>query len=371
MNTYFDYNAGAPLRPAAAAAMAEVIDRLRFGGNPSSQHQQGRILRSMIDSARDSVAEIAGATADEVVFTSCATESAATVLSAPWDEVLFSGLEHACVRNGIRSRGRVVPVHRDGRLDLSALRNILEQGIGRRLVAVTAANHETGVVQPVAEAAAIAHEHGAAVYCDASQVLGRTDFRFGRLGIAYAGVSSSKIGGPAGIGALLVRPDTALPPLLTGGGQESRRRAGTENCVGIAGFGAAAVSIAREDWGPAERLRDRLERRLREEVPLARIFGIGAPRLPNVSCLGLPGWHAGPLVIALDLEGFSVGAGSACSSGAFEPAQSLLAMDPEAGMPNASAAIRVSLGPDTGGQELDGLLDALIRLAHRRIRLAA
>ncbi len=371
MNSYFDYNAGAPLRPAAATAMVEAIDRIRFGGNPSSQHQQGRILRSMIDSARDSVAELAGASADEVVFTSCATESAATILYGPWDEVLFSGMEHACVRNGVRGRGRAVPVHRDGRLDLSALRNILEQGNGKRLVAVTAANHETGVVQPVAEAAAISQAHGATVYCDAAQVLGRADFRFGQLGIAYAGVSSSKIGGPAGVGALLVRSGTALPPLLTGGGQESRRRAGTENCVGIAGFGAAAMSVARENWEPARQLRDRLERRLREQVPLARFFGLDAPRLPNVSCLGLPGWHAGPLVIALDLEGFSVGAGSACTSGAFEPAQSLLAMDPEAGTLDASAAIRVSLGPDTSGQDLDGLLDALVRLARRRIRLAA
>ena len=371
MNAYFDYNAGAPLRPAAATAMAEAMDRLRSGGNPSSQHQHGRILRSMIESAREFVAELANARADEVVFTSCATESAATVLRGPWEEVLLSGLEHSCVRNGVSGRGRAVPVHQDGRLDLRALRSLLEQGSGRRLVAVTAASHETGVLQPIAEAAAIAHEHGAALYCDAAQAMGRADFRFDSLGIAYAGLSSSKIGGPTGVGALLVRSGTALPPLLPGGGQEFRRRAGTENCIGIAGFGAAASSIAGENWEPTERLRDRFERRLREQVPLTRLFGVGAPRLPNVSCLGLPGWQAGPLVIALDLEGFSVGAGSACSSGAFEPAQSLLAMDPAAGMPNASAAIRVSLGPDTSGRELDGLLDALVRLARRRVRLAA
>ena len=371
MNAYFDYNAGAPLRPAAATAMAAAIDRLRAGGNPSSQHQQGRALRSMIESARDSVAALAGAAPDEVVFTSCATESAATVLSGRWDEVLHSGLEHACILNAIRGRGRRIPVCADGLLDLAALRQLIRKASGRRLLAITAANHETGVVQPVAEASGIACEEGVEVYCDAAQVLGRAKFQFGSLGIAYAGISSSKIGGPAGAGALLVRSGKPLSALLAGGGQESRRRSGTENCVGIAGFGAAAASIAGESWERAAQLRDRLERGLQERVPGARIFGAGAPRLPNVSCLALPGWQAGPLVIALDLEGFSVGAGSACSSGTFEPAQSLLAMDPDAGQKNASEAIRVSLGPDASAADLDGLLDALVQLAERRLRLAA
>ena len=212
MNAYLDYNAGAPLCPAASAAMVEAIEQLRAGGNPSSQHQQGRRLRNVIESARESVAALAGALPGEVVFTSSATESAATALSGPWEEVLHSGLEHACIRNGIRCRSREIPVRSDGLLDLCALRQLLGPASERRLVAVTAASHETGVVQPVAEVAAIAHEQGAEVYCDAAQTLGRAEFRFGELGIAFAGLSSSKIGGPAGAGALLVRAGMSFSP---------------------------------------------------------------------------------------------------------------------------------------------------------------
>ncbi len=376
MNAYFDYNAGAPLSASAADAMRSAIERLCDGGNPSSQHRQGRGLRAVVESARESVAALADATADEVVFTSCATEAAATVLHAPWDRVYYSGLDHVCVRNGLRTepgrrRGREVPVGRDGRLDLDSLRRLLDgDGEGARLVALTAASHETGVLQPVAEAVALARERGAAVFCDASQALGRAAFRFAEWEIDYAGLSSSKVGGPAGVGALLIRSGRSLPALLAGGGQESRRRAGTENVVGIAGFGAAAASVQGEDWAAVRRMRDGFEAALAERIPGIRIFGGGSPRLPNVSCLALPAWQAAPLVMALDLEGYSVGAGSACSSGEFEPAQALLAMAPEGGG-GASEAVRISFGPATATEELDGLLAALVRLAGRQTRLAA
>ena len=256
-------------------------------------------------------------------------------------------------------------------IDLAALRRCLAQGRGRRLVAITAASHETGVIQPVSEAALIARQMGAEVYCDAAQALGRMQFHFGNLDIAYAGISSGKIGGPSGTGALLVRAGTTVSALLAGGGQESRRRSGTENCVGIAGFGAAASRIKEQDWAAAARLRDLFEHRLCKIIPQSRIYGTASPRLPNVSCLAIPDWQAGPLVMALDLEGFSVGAGSACSSGRFEPAQSLRAMNPEVGARDSSAAIRVSFAPDIGAADLEGLLDALVRLARRRVRLAA
>ena len=371
MSIYLDYNAGAPLWPEAAVSMSQAIDRLRQGGNPSSQHQQGRVLRHVIEDARESVAALAAALPEEVVFTSCATESAATVLSDSWDEVVLSGLEHSCIRESVRCRVRQVQVRSDGVIDLAALRRELAQGGGRRLVAITAASHETGVIQPVSEVALIAGELGAEVYCDAAQALGRTQFCFGSLGIAFAGVSSSKIGGPPGTGALLVRRGTKVSALLSGGGQESRRRAGTENSIGIAGFGAAASRIRNQNWKAVAGFRDRFEHRLCEFVPQARIFGAAASRLPNVSCLAIPGWQAGPLVMALDLEGFSVGAGSACSSGKFEPARSLHAMNPEVGARDSSAAIRISLAPDVGAADLEGLLDALVRLARRRLRLAA
>ena len=368
---YVDCNAGAPLLPAAAGAMAAVIDQLAAGGNPSSQHRHGRALRQQLETARDRVAALAGAGPEEVVFTSCATEAAASVLAGDWDRILYSGLEHACIRQAAGRRGETIPVTAEGRLDLPALRAKLAGGGGRTLLAISAASHETGILQPVAAAAAIAGAAGAEVFCDAAQLLGRGEFGFRRLGIGFAGLSSAKIGGPPGVGALLVASGRRLPPLLAGGGQEGRRRAGTENSVGIAGFGAAAAASAALDWGPVAALRDRMEAAICRAVPGARVFGARVPRLPNVSCLALPGWQAAALVMALDLEGYSVGAGSACASGAFEPTGALLAMDPEGGGDDAAAAIRLSLPARIGVAEVDGLVAAITRIAGRRLRLAA
>lgn len=372
MNVHLDYNAGAPLRPAAAAGMATVIEHLRRGGNPSSPHAHGRLLRRYVDEAREQVAALVDAELEEVVFTSGASEAASTVLAVDWDEVLCTDLEHDCVIDAIRAERHVLPVTADGVLELAALQERLAATAGdgrRRLVAVMAASNETGVVQPVAAAVTAAQAAGAAVLCDAAQIIGRVPFSFRELGVDYAVVSSEKIGGPPGVGAILARGDGRLTPLIRGGGQEGYRRAGTENVVGLAGFAAAATAAAVAEWAEVRRLRDWWEESCTAAIPGVRFFGTGADRLPNTSCLVVPGWTAESLVIALDLDGFSVGAGSACSSGKAKPGRALVAMG--FGAELARAALRVSLGPATERAELAALIETLQNLVAQRAPLAA
>ena len=369
MNVQLDHNAGAPLRGQAADAMAAAVELLAAGGNPSSPHSHGRALRKIVEDAREAVAALAGADRMSVVFVSGATEAANTVLASGWDFVLHSSLEHDCVRHAVREAGQEIPVTRDGRIDLDRLEEALSHHEGNGLVAVLAACGETGVVQPVEEARLLAEAHGACFYCDATQLLGRRPFSFSDLGAEYAGFTSAKIGGPPGVGALLVREDAGFLPLLRGGGQEGRRRAGTENVIGISGFGAAAGAATGEDWSGIGILRDRMEAALAEVIPGACFYGREALRLPNTSCFSIPGWTAERLVIALDLEGYSIGAGSACSSGKAEPGRAPAAMG--YGVEAAEAAVRVSLGHRTRAEEVDGFVAALSARLESRMRRAA
>ena len=357
--SYCDYNASAPVRPEAAAAVAAA---LAAGGNPSSVHARGRTARAAVEAARAEVAALAGAAPEEVVFTSGGTEANALALGGVRAAaVITSAIEHDSVLAAAPDALRV-PVDGDGVVDLGALDALLARAPAPALVSVMMANNETGVVQPVAEVVSIARRHGALVHCDAVQAAGRLAIDVAGLGLDLASLSAHKIGGPAGVGALVVRDGVALAPLFAGGGQERRRRAGTENLAGIAGFGVAA-RLALEDLATTARragLRDRFEAEVAALAPEAPVYGRGAPRLANTSCIGMPGVAAETQVMALDLDGVAVSAGAACSSGKVTRSHVLGAM----GVAPAPAgeAIRVSLGWHSGEDDVRRLTEAWRRL---------
>ena len=360
---YMDHNATTAVRPEARDAVALA---LALTGNPSSVHGSGRTARRLVEDARDAVAALVGAEPAWVVFTSGGTEAnnlALRVLPkrAP---ILCSAVEHASVlsvMDGIVE----IPVDGDGVVDLGALEALLAGEDTPALVSVMLANNETGVLQPVADVAALAHEHGALIHCDAVQAAGKMAIDFRTLGCDLMSLSAHKIGGPSGVGALVVTSgvegDLALIPMLRGGGQERGRRAGTENVPGIAGFGAAARA-AREgltDFARLGRWRERIENRLRQHAD-SRVYGFGAPRLANTSCLTMPGVEAETQVIQFDHAGVAVSAGAACSSGKVEPSRVLAAMGVDAN--EAATAIRVSLGWNTTEDDADKFVEAWIQV---------
>lgn len=359
MPVYMDYNATAPMRPEAIEAM---LSACAIVGNPSSVHRFGRLARRLVEDARDKVAALVGATAAQVVFTSGGTEANnLAVIGTGRPRFLAAAIEHDSV---LRARSaETVPVDRDGRIDLAALDALLTRDPRPALVAVMLANNETGVIQPVAEAARIAHDHDALLLCDAVQAAGRIPIDIRQLGVDLLSLSAHKLGGPKGVGALVVADSVPLSALLTGGGQERGRRAGTENVAGIAGFGAAAglADRGRADQPRLARLRDGLEASLDRLGRDIHILGRNAPRLANTSAIALPGLSAEQQVIALDLAGVAISAGAACSSGKLRPSTVATAM----GFPPAvaGAAIRVSLGWQTGETDIDRFLDAWTALA--------
>jgi cysteine desulfurase len=356
--TYLDHNATAPLRPEARAAVLAALDVL---GNPSSVHAEGRRARAMIEEARESVAGLVGARPVEVIFTSGATEACNTVLSQPWATVYLSRIEHSAVLGAASaSRARLIeiPVRADGCFDVDAFAaELLRAGErGPALLALQAANNETGVVQPLAEAAAVARAQGVAVFSDAVQAAGKIDCT--GLDADFIALSAHKLGGPMGVGALVVRAPHTISPFIVGGGQERRLRGGTENVPGISGFGAAAAAARceLETFASLARLRDRLEREIRTLTPAAVVIGVESPRLANTSLVALPGRRAETLVIQLDLAGIAVSAGAACSSGKVGTSETLEAMRVAPQL--ARAAIRVSLGPTMTERDIDAFLSA-------------
>jgi cysteine desulfurase len=376
---YLDWNATAPLRPQARAAAAAALG---VCGNPSSVHAEGRAVRRGIEEARESVAALVGAEPRNVVFTSGGTEANMMALSPfvgtgpglePRDCLLVSAIEHPSVLAGgrfPRDAIEMVPVTADGRLDLAALERQLaalaRNGRERPLVSIMLANNETGVVQPVAQAAALAQAAGALVHVDAVQGAGRIPCNINDLGADLLTLSGHKIGGPKGAGAVVKRQQALhfTDPLIKGGGQERGARAGTENVACIVGFGAAAAEVRLAFASESARmtvLRDRLEAGLTERMPAAIVFGAQAQRLPNTTLFAVPGIKAETAVIALDLDGVAVSSGAACSSGKVQPSHVLAAMGVAA--PLAQGAIRVSLGPTTTESEIDRFLDAWIRLS--------
>lgn len=366
--TYLDWNATAPLLSEARAAIERALDT---HGNPSSVHAEGRRARAIVETAREQVAALVGARPSEVVFTSGATEACATVLAAPWATVLRAGIEHdAVLRPAEATPGECVDldVIADGLADIAGLADkartaTTQYGSGRALVALQLANNETGVIQPVAEAAALAREAGAIFFTDAAQAAGRIPVDFTALDADFMALSAHKLGGPKGVGALIMRDGHDLPALIRGGGQERRRRGGTENLPGIAGFGAAAEAARKAIAGRGRiaHLRDRLEAGLLDRTPGAHIIGAGTERLPNTTCIALPGHAAETLVIRFDLAGIAVSAGAACSAGKIGASHVLMAM----GLPEATArsAIRISIGPTTTARDIDRCLAAWREIA--------
>jgi cysteine desulfurase len=357
---YLDFNATAPIR---ASARTAFLSALACVGNASSIHAEGRAARQLIETARSDVAALVGASRENVVFTSGGTEAANLALTPDYRRagarlelarLLVPATEHPCVLHGHRFEpARVVqlPVTAAGVLDLGALDTQLARSAEPVMLAVQAANNETGVIQPVAEAAARVHAHGGIVVCDAVQAVGRIKCDLEALGADAILLSAHKFGGPKGAGAFIFRGDGFhLAPLLRGGGQENGRRAGTENVAAIAGFGAAARDLL--DHGGEDRLsgwRDQVEAELRAFDPTVVIFGHSVPRLPNTSAFALPGLRADTLLIGLDLEGVAVSSGSACSSGRVRRSHVLEAMGvaPEL----ASGAIRISFGYGSGASD--------------------
>jgi len=368
---YFDWNATTPLSAPARAAMTAAFDQY---GNPSSVHAEGRAARRLVEEARAQVAALAGVEPAEVVFTSGGSEANAMALTPAIegagprrDRLLVSAIEHPSVRAGGSFAADVIEeiaVTAAGIVDLDDLKGRLARG-GNALVSVMLANNETGAVQPIREVADIVHQTGGLLHVDAAQVPGRIGFDFKALGADLMSFSAHKLGGPKGVGALLMRAGLHLPaPLIRGGGQERGLRAGTENVPGIAGFGAAAAAAQAGLATVAPRmraLRDRLEAGLRAVVPDLVIFGLAAPRLPNTSLFAAPGMKAETAVIALDLDGVAVSSGAACSSGKVQPSHALAAMGVEPAL--AQGAIRASLGPATTEADVERLLNAWNRLS--------
>lgn len=368
---YLDWNATAPLKPEARAAILSALDAT---GNPSSVHTEGRAAKAIVEKARGQVAALAGCVPSEVVFTGSATEAAA-LMAAQFGEVLAAAVEHDSVwENRTRELGPgEARVGGDGVVHLPWAQ--VSRGTAEgTAIALQAANSETGVLQPVAENGPKLAGYAAPFVCDAVQQAGKLPFDFRASGAVMALLSAHKIGGPKGVGALIVRDGTEVRPLHRGGGQEMRMRSGTENVAGIAGFGAAAEAAVRDladgAWDRVAKLRDLLEAVLAEAAPNLHIIAKGAQRLPNTSCFAVPGWKGETQVMQIDLAGFAVSAGSACSSGKVRQASRvLLAMGFDA--VTASSAIRVSLGPTTTEAEVMGFADAWIEHYRRRRERAA
>ncbi|MER8848385.1 cysteine desulfurase family protein [Mesorhizobium australicum] len=373
---YLDYNASAPLLSAAREAMVAAFD----AANPSSVHAEGRAARRLVDNARRDVAALVNGKAEHVVFTSGATEAASTLLTPDWrmgrgairmSRLYVCEADHPCLLNGGRfppSQVTRIGVDADGILNLDALTSALaghDKADGLPLVAIHAANNETGVIQPIDRIAEIVKSAGGILVVDAVQAAGRVSVDMAAGYADYAIVSSHKIGGPKGAGAIVAAADLMMPtPLINGGGQEKGHRGGTENLLGIAGFGAAArESLAGlKAIGAVRQRRDEAEAILKTLVPDVEIFGTGAPRLANTTFFAIPGIKAETAQIAFDLAGVAVSAGSACSSGKVGPSHVLRAM----GHGDSLGALRVSVGAATGAEDIELFRTALASIAARR-----
>ena len=368
---YLDWNATTPLRPEARQAMAAAWE---VAGNPSSVHAEGRQARRLMEDARAAIATAVGARPQDAVFTSGGTEANALALTPglrrgagePVRRLLVSAVEHMSVLSG----GRFAPeaigtiqVTGSGLIDIDHLRRLLavEQPA---LVSVMLANNETGALQPVGEVADIVHEAGGLLHVDAIQALGKIPFDIKSMKADLVTLSAHKLGGPKGVGALVLADEAqGLEPLLRGGGQELGRRAGTENVAGIAAFGAAVrVSMAalQGDAARLQALRERLEKGL-QQTPGMIVFSEGTPRLPNTTLFTVPGLKAETAVIGFDLGGIAVSSGSACSSGKVQPSHVLAAMGFSREL--AQGAVRLSLGWSTSEADIDLALQAWRKLA--------
>ena len=373
---YLDWNATTPLRPEARQALAAAWE---ISGNPSSVHTEGRQARRLIEDARAAIAAAVSARPQDVVFSSGGTEANALGLtpglhrgaSQPVQRLLVSAIEHTSVLSGGRFSPetiRTIRVTRSGLLDLNHLHSLLAEG-PPALVSVMSANNETGAVQPIAEVAAIVHEAGGLLHVDAIQALGKIPIDINLMQADLITLSAHKVGGPKGVGALVLADGVqGLEPLLRGGGQELGRRAGTENVAGIAAFGAAtraAMAELSDNAGRLQDLRQRLEKGLQQTIGMI-VFSEDAPRLPNTTLFTVPGLRAETAVIGFDLGGIAVSSGSACSSGKVQPSHVLAAMGFDRDL--AQGAVRLSLGWSTSETDVDLALEAWRKLADALLR---
>jgi len=362
---YLDYNATAPMRVEVIAAITESLSEI---GNASSIHGYGRDVRRDIEKAREDVAQLVGTDPINVVFTSGATEANnAVIFGAPVSRILYSAIEHPSVIEAAakHNNAHVIPVLPNGVIDLDALETLLQAENTPTLVSVMWVNNETGVIQPIENIVTLAKEYNALFHCDAVQAAGRVKIEMDYLGIDYLTLSAHKIGGPSGIGALIYNHQTILEKFIHGGGQERRRRAGTENVIGAIGFGKAAECAAKE-VGHLDKLqswRDECENEMKRLVPQVEIIGEDAPRVPNTIQLILPGVTAETQLMALDLDGIAVSSGSACSSGSIKPSQVLLAMG--VSEVRAKCAVRVSMGFANTKEEVDSFLNQWVTNSQR------
>lgn len=346
LRIYLDHNATTHLLPQAKQAMLEVME---LCGNASSTHGDGRRVRQYVEASRQKVADYFKVTAAQVVFTSGATEANNLVLKGFQGQVITSSIEHDSV---LKAREDLVicSVTIDGIVDLQALEGLLRTSKKPCLVSIMAANNETGVIQPLEPIVALCRQYQALVHTDAVQVVGKVPFNWQQLGIDYISVSAHKIGGPQGVGALIVNPSLLLRPQITGGGQERYFRSGTENVVGIVGFGAAIKQSQNNDWTAIVALKEGLESALTARFPGVTIFGAKSPRIPNTINLTMPGVVNTVQVMHFDLNGISLSAGSACSSGKVKTSHVLQSMG--IGPGDIENSIRISLGLQTTAGEI-------------------
>lgn len=377
--TYLDHAATTPIRAEVLAAMEPVL-RTHFG-NPSSVHAAGRKARALVEEARDRVAGALGANRREVYFTSGGTEANNIALlggdwATPGGRVIVSAIEHKAVLGAAKHAARhgaelvVVAVDQEAQLDVAALEHALVAAPSATLVSVMWGNNEVGALQPVHQAADRCRERGVLFHTDAVQAFGRVPVRVDQASCDLLTISGHKIGAPKGIGALFVRQGIALTPRVHGGGQERELRPGTENVAGAVALGVAAELAAREQASEGSRmsaLRNRLEQRIRAEVPDATINAGGADRLPHISNISFVNVELESLLMSLDLEGVAVSSGSACQSGGVDPSHVLVAMNRAAA---DAAPIRFSLGRTTTEAEIDQAVSTVVRVVNRIRQMA-
>jgi len=368
-SVYLDHNASAPLRP---EAMEAIESTMRMVGNGSSVHAGGRAARKIIEDARRNIARLCAADSDFVTFTSGGTEANNLALSGTGrSRVLISAVEHPSVREAY-DNALAIPVTSDGIVDLGALEDMLKSDPEPALVSVMYANNETGVIQPVEQVSELARHYGALVHCDAVQAAGKIPLDVKSLGVHLMSISAHKIGGPAGSGVLINMSGVELSPMFRGGGQEKKVRSGTENLIGIAGFGAAAEVVCQDDLTEMVKLRqwrDDLEATAKIRLPGVKIVGNSTSRLPNTSCLVSPGIDSETQVMAMDLAGIYISAGAACSSGKVgaNPVMAAMGFSDD----QVRSVIRVSLGWSSKQGDVETFLDAWCDLHERTMRQAS
>jgi len=366
---YFDHNATTPVSPEVFQAMAPLMTEVF--GNASSIHQFGQEARGELDRARRSVAAMLGAKAEEIVFTSGGTEADNMAIFGAGGHVITTTVEHPAVLQAAAQlpSATFVPVDSRGIVDPEAVRAAIRPDT--KLISVMHVNNELGVIQPVREIARIARDAGVLFHSDGVQAAGKIPLDVGELGVDLYSISAHKIYGPKGMGALYIRKGVDVRPLLFGGPHERKMRAGTENVAGAAGFGRAAEWVIEESAAEAARqavLRDRLEQGILARVAGAHVNGADAPRAGNTSNIRFDGIDSEPLLIALDLKGFAVSSGSACSSGATEPSHVLAAIG--LSREQARSSVRLSLGRSNTQEQVDALIDAVVQVVSRLRKLA-